>query len=76
MMTKACILVKAVPVKGKKIVEEVSKIIGVKKAFSAYGRADIVVLVEAKEYEEILKIVDKIHSLDGVRSTETLTEAW
>jgi DNA-binding Lrp family transcriptional regulator len=75
-MTKACILVKAVPVKGKKIVEEVSKISCVKKAFSAYGRADIVVLVEAKEYEEILKIVDKIHSLDGVRSTETLTEAW
>jgi hypothetical protein len=34
-MTKACILVKAVPVKGKKIVEEVSKISGVKKAFSA-----------------------------------------
>jgi len=75
-MTKACILVKAVPVKGKKILEEVGKVDGVKKAFMAYGRADIVVLVEAKEYEKVLEVVDKIHAIDGVRSTETLTEAW
>ncbi|MEM3423699.1 MAG: Lrp/AsnC ligand binding domain-containing protein [Nitrososphaeria archaeon] len=75
-MVKACILIKAVPVKGKRIVDELNKIEGIAKAFMVYGRADIVVFTEAKVYEDVLRIVDKIHTIDGVRSTETLVEAW
>lgn len=75
-MVKACVLIKAVPVKGKRIVEELNKIEGILRAFMVYGRADIVVLAETKGYEEVLRIVDKIHTIDGVRSTETLVEAW
>ncbi len=75
-MVKACVLIKAVPIKGKRIMDELNKIEGVVRTFMVYGRADIVVLAETKEYEEVLRMVDKIHTIDGVRSTETLVEAW
>ncbi|MGQ9782032.1 MAG: Lrp/AsnC ligand binding domain-containing protein [Nitrososphaeria archaeon] len=75
-MMKACLLVKTVPVKGVAIEEEVSKIREVKKAFQTYGRADMVVLVEARSFDDILDIIAKVHLIDGVRSTETLVEAW
>lgn len=75
-MMKACVLVKVVPVKGKRIMDELNKIEGVVRTFMVYGRADIVVLVETKGYEEVLRIVNKTHTIDGVRSTETLVEAW
>jgi DNA-binding Lrp family transcriptional regulator len=75
-MVKACLLVKTTPVKGPMVLEEVNKLKGVKKAFLVYGRADMIVLVDAKEYEDVLKVISKVHSMDGVRSTETLTEAW
>jgi nitrate reductase NapAB chaperone NapD len=75
-MLKACLLVKTVPVKGNAIQEEVSKIRGVKKVFQTYGRADMVVFIEANDFDDVLDIIARIHLLDGVRSTETLLEAW
>jgi DNA-binding Lrp family transcriptional regulator len=75
-MVKACLLVKTTPVKGERVLKEVSRLKGVKKAFLAYGRADVVILVDTKKYEEVLDITSKVHALDGVRSTETLIEAW
>jgi DNA-binding Lrp family transcriptional regulator len=75
-MMKACLLVKTVPVKGASIEEEVNKIREVKKAFQTYGRADMVILVEARSFDDILDIIAKVHLIDGVRSTETLVEAW
>ena len=75
-MVKACLLVKTTPVKGERVLEKVKKIKGVKRAFLAYGRADVVILVDTEKYEEVLNITSKVHGIDGVRSTETLIEAW
>jgi len=75
-MIKACLLVKTVPVKGTIIEDEVTKMSGVKKAFQTYGRADMVIFVEAKDFDDVLDVIAKVHLVDGVRSTETLVEAW
>jgi nitrate reductase NapAB chaperone NapD len=75
-MIKACLLVKTVPVKGAAIEEEVKKIRGIKKAFQTYGRADMVIFIEANDFDDVLDIIARVHLLDGIRSTETLVEAW
>jgi nitrate reductase NapAB chaperone NapD len=75
-MIKACLLVKTVPVKGAVIEEEVKKIRGIKKAFQTYGRADMVIFIEANDFDDVLDIIARVHLLDGIRSTETLVEAW
>jgi len=73
-MPKACILIKTVPTATDKILERVKKTNGVNKAYSVYGRWDIVAFVDA-EYDEIGKISTIINSTDGVRTSETLPEA-
>ena len=75
-MIKACLLVKTVPVKGTTIQEEVSKMRGIKKTFQTYGRADMVVFIEANDFDDVLDLIARVHLLDGIRSTETLVEAW
>ena len=75
-MVKACLLVKTTPVKAERVVDAAKKFKGVKKAFMAYGRADVVIFVDVKKYEDVLNITAKVHAIDGVRSTETLIEAW
>jgi uncharacterized protein with GYD domain len=73
-MPKACILIKTVPTATDKILEGVKKTGGVNKAYSVYGRWDIVAFVDA-QYDEIGKISTIINSIDGVRTSETLPEA-
>ena len=70
-----CILLKTVPTKVYRIVEEMKKIEGVRKCFVTYGRFDIVAFIEVSNYEEARKLSTRINELDGVRSTETLIEA-
>ncbi len=71
----ACILVKAIPTRMEKITEEIKKIGEVKKAYMTYGRWDIVALAEIPSYDKIQEISGRINNIDGVRSTETLSEA-
>jgi len=75
-MVKACLLIKAVPPKCDNLLSEISQVRGVKKTFLVYGRADLVVFMEAIDFDGILDIIARIHLMDGVRSTETLIEAW
>ena len=74
-MLNACILLKVVPVKSDLILDAVSKIKCVRKAYDTFGRFDIVIFVEVEDYEELREITTDINGLEGVRSTETLPEA-
>lgn len=63
------------PTKAEIIIETVRKIDGVRKAFSTYGRFDVAIFVEVKDYKELREITMNVNSMEGVRSTETLSEA-
>ncbi len=73
-MVKACVLVKTVPNVTDKILANIKKMNGVRKAYAAIGRWDIVVFIDASA-EETRNIAVSINSIDGVRSTETLPQA-
>jgi hypothetical protein len=47
----------------------------VRKAFDTYGRFDIAIFVEVKDYQMMVEVTNEINSFEGVRSTETLLEA-
>ena len=74
-MLNACILLKVVPTKSNAILEKLSKFEYVRKAYDTYGRFDITIFVEVNNYQELRKITYEINSLEGIRSTETLSEA-
>jgi len=71
----ACVLVKVIPPWSEAVLKELKKIRGVKKAYFAYGRFDMVAFLEAKDYGELKAAVDRINVLPHLRSTETLVEA-
>ncbi len=74
-MLNACILAKTMPTRTEKILKAVRELKEVRKAFIAYGRFDVVVFIEASDYQQVRILSGKINSIDGVRSTETLVEA-
>jgi len=74
-MLNACILLKVVPTKPDVILDAVRKVKGVRKAYSTYGRFDIAIFAEVKDYKELREITSQINRFEGVRSTETLAEA-
>jgi DNA-binding Lrp family transcriptional regulator len=74
-MPKACILIKAVPPKVANILKQIKTFENVRKAYIAFGRWDIVTFLTVTDYNKLKEITQKINSLDGVRSTETLVEA-
>jgi DNA-binding Lrp family transcriptional regulator len=71
----ACILMKTVPLQTEAVLRKVKSLKGVKKAFVAYGRYDLIAFAQATEYPEIRRLTGEINSMQGVRSTETLVEA-
>ena len=75
MGLNACILLKTVPLQTEAVLKKVRSLDGVKKAFVAYGRYDLIAFAEAAAYPEIRKLTGEINSMPGVRSTETLVEA-
>lgn len=74
-MLNACILLKVMPTKATMILNVIRQISGVRKAYSTYGRFDIAVFVDVKDYLKLREITGKINGIEGVRSTETLPEA-
>ena len=49
------------------------KIKGVKSVYGVFGRYDLVVNVEAKDLEELSRIImDKMRAIPGVMETESL----
>jgi DNA-binding Lrp family transcriptional regulator len=71
----ACILVKTTPIQTEEVVGAIRQIKGVRKAFVAYGRYDLVAFVHSADYSGISKLTTDVNALPGVRSTETLVEA-
>jgi DNA-binding Lrp family transcriptional regulator len=71
-MVIACILICCEAGKYKDIVSEIKKIKGVKKAFGAHGRWDVIAEVEAPDLKALSEISLKLHGLEGVKATETL----
>jgi uncharacterized protein with GYD domain len=71
----ACILVKTTPIQTSDVLQAVQKLGGVRKAFVAYGRYDLVAFASIQDYAGITKLTAQVNSLPGVRSTETLVEA-
>ena len=74
-MLNACILLKVVPTKVEAILDAVQQVHGVRKAYSTYGRFDMAIFAEVKDYKELREITSQINHIEGVRSTETLVEA-
>lgn len=66
---------KVVPTKADEILNNVRKIDNVKKAYHTFGRFDVALFVEVKDYKELREVVNHINGIEGVRSTETLSEA-
>lgn len=71
---QACILVRAMPGMVAKVLEGVRAVKGVVRAFPVYGRYDIVVFVEAPDYDSVKRISGEVNALKGVKSTETAVE--
>ncbi len=74
-MLNACVLLKVVPTKANMILDLVTKVAGVRKAYFTYGRFDIAIFVEVEDYKKLREITTQINGFEGVRSTETLPEA-
>jgi DNA-binding Lrp family transcriptional regulator len=68
-------LLKVEPTRAEDILGAIKQVEGVRKAYFAYGRFDIVTFLEAEDYKALRKTTSKINSIEGVRSTETLVEA-
>jgi uncharacterized protein with GYD domain len=63
------------PTKSNSVLDKLLKMDFVRKAFDTYGRFDITVFVEVKDYQMMVEVTNEINGLEGVRSTETLLEA-
>jgi DNA-binding Lrp family transcriptional regulator len=75
-LVSAGVLLRIDATKAKEILDEIRKIEGVKNAVGVFGRYDVVVMLEAKDLDELGKIVtEKIAAVPGVKSTETLIAA-
>lgn len=57
------------------IASEAKKISGVEDAYPVFGRYDVVVFIEAQDYQALREVAAKVVRIEGVRSTETLPEA-
>jgi len=70
----ACILVRAMPGKVVKVLDEVKKVKGVANAFPVYGRYDIVAFVDGPDFNSVSKTSGEINAIKGIKSTETAIE--
>lgn len=69
---QAIVYVRTDPSKPLTLLDEIKDIEGVKFAAATTGRFDIVVRVEDVDIEALgKKVVEEIHSLEGVKYTET-----
>jgi hypothetical protein len=76
-MVRALVLVRvaSAPVVSD-VVVSARQVEGVTEAFPVFGRFDVAVFVEARNFSEIGSVVERVRRIKGVRSTETLPEAF
>lgn len=71
-MAKACLRINVTPGKEKIIRSALSEIKGVKESYITTGDQDIIVLVEADNFENLLKLVlTKLRVIEGITKTDT-----
>ena len=68
------VLVKAGVEAVDEAIREAKKNEGVVDAYAVFGRFDMVILLEAKDFPSLMRTVVNVSALKGVRSTETLIE--
>ncbi|MEM2393938.1 MAG: Lrp/AsnC ligand binding domain-containing protein [Candidatus Bathyarchaeia archaeon] len=69
---EAYVLINAEPGMIWKVAEAAVKIEGVKMAHAVTGQFDDVVFVEFAKMEDLGRIIEKLHNINGVRRTQTL----
>ena len=70
-MISAYILISMQPGSSDKAIKEMRKINNIAKISVVAGDYDIVVRVQIKSLEDLLKVTDKIHMIDGIKKTTT-----
>ena len=70
-MINAYILISLQPGKSDSVIREMRKIENVEKISVVAGDYDIVVRVQVKTLEKLLKVTDKLQLIDGVKKTTT-----
>ena len=68
---QAYILINTEPGKLWKIAEEALKIEGIKMAHAVTGQYDVIAYAEYVDMEALGRIINKIHSIEGVLRTQT-----
>ncbi len=71
-MTKACVLLKVRPGRERAVAERAAKVMGVRFAFVALGRFDVVAAAETRDQAGLEKVVDDLNRIDAVVASETL----
>jgi len=74
-MVSACVLVCCEPGKHSGVAEKAKSVKGVVRSFSATGRWDVIVEVEAADLRALTRAALELNGMSGVRATETLVEA-
>ena len=68
---QAYILISTEPGKPWEVAELALQINGVKTAHAVTGPFDVVIFVESNNIDDLGKLLEKIHSLEGVLKTQT-----
>ena len=73
-MLSACILIRTFHGMYEEVVKVLSQLKGVERVFPVLGRYDVVVDVEASDFEELGSTIMRMGRINGVVFTETLVE--
>ncbi len=73
-MLNACVLIRTSHGRFEDVVEFLSKLKGVKRIFPVLGRYDVVVDLEASDFNAISSTVLRMNKFAGLVFTETLVE--
>jgi len=68
---QAYILINTEPGKLWKVAEEALRVEGIKMAHAVTGQYDVIAYAEYVDMEALGRIIDKIHSIEGVLRTQT-----
>lgn len=74
LLLSACVLIRTVRGRFEDVVQAISQLKAVKRVFPTLGRFDVVVDLEASDFNELGPVVLRMGNFAGVVFTETLVE--